>query len=387
MTRIPVSPRTSRRAFLQGAAALTAAAAGPRLAFAADGGSDAALFVHVHLRGGLDGLSLVVPRRGADRAAYEAARPTLAVAARELLALDADLGLHAAAGPLLEPWTAGDLAVLPAVGAPHPPRDAAGALRAFAGDDEGWLTRHLLTAPERHDEVFLPALALGRDAVSFDASTGALHAESIADLGADLDEITRDAVAALQGEDELGRQTAAAVEIAAWLRAGEHELGSYPDTILGRRLAAVAAADREGLGLRVAAIDMPGWAAPDGFAARVTELADALHALWLDASRRGRLDRLVVVVESEAGRSLAETTAGRTHLGHAAPMLVLGGGVEGGLHGGWPGLGSLSNGGVRPTVDREAVLADVLEHHLGNAGLARALRAGAATPAPRLIAA
>ena len=75
----------TRRGFLAGCSAAIASLAGSRfnsLAFA-QGGTNDEILVVLFLRGGQDGLNLVVPTGGAsnDRQYYEQARPNLRVAA------------------------------------------------------------------------------------------------------------------------------------------------------------------------------------------------------------------------------------------------------------------------------------------------------------------
>src|SRR5262245_3234609 len=86
------------------------------------GGAERRVLVVVFLRGGADGLSLVVPH-GDDR--YYALRPTLAVdpprggralQGERALDLDGFFGLHPRLAPLLGPFRDGALAIVHAVG-------------------------------------------------------------------------------------------------------------------------------------------------------------------------------------------------------------------------------------------------------------------------------
>ena len=114
-----------RRDFLKGCCATAAVGAlGPGLFFspaahAAD--TDHDTLVHVFLRGGIDGLNLVVPVSGEDRLHYEQARPGLAIAASGAYgALPLTLaggsatgfGLHPSASGLHELWDEGRLAIV-----------------------------------------------------------------------------------------------------------------------------------------------------------------------------------------------------------------------------------------------------------------------------------
>ena len=75
--------RPTRRGFVAGCSAAIAGMAGarfPSLAFAdPDVDINNEVLVVVFLRGGMDGLNMVVPISGADRGYYEIARPNIAV--------------------------------------------------------------------------------------------------------------------------------------------------------------------------------------------------------------------------------------------------------------------------------------------------------------------
>lgn len=82
------------------------------------------------LRGGADGLSLLVPH--GDREYYRA-RPTIAVPSRDVIDLDGYFGLHPALAPLEQWWDDGHLAVAPAAGIPGALRTHADAERRLRG--------------------------------------------------------------------------------------------------------------------------------------------------------------------------------------------------------------------------------------------------------------
>ena len=152
----------TRRSFL-GCSALsgTALALAPRLAFATSGSVDHTLVV-LSLRGGLDGLSAVVP----IEAGYYDRRPTIAVAEEALLPLDRGFGLHPSLAPLHDVWTDGRLSIVPGVGTPTGSRShfqETDLIELGAGSlgqprTTGWLGRHLLSRPQAPDG--LPGVAL-----------------------------------------------------------------------------------------------------------------------------------------------------------------------------------------------------------------------------------
>ena len=131
--------QTSRRTFLKG---LTAAAgagvvssvtgtAFTQVAFGAVGDN---VLVVLSLRGGADGLSLVVPY---GDPAYAQARPKLAIPAAQLLATNGFFGLHPGFAPLLPMWQHGTLAAVQAVALPAPNRSHFAAMEQVADADPG----------------------------------------------------------------------------------------------------------------------------------------------------------------------------------------------------------------------------------------------------------
>ena len=150
----------NRRRILQTLAAVPLAALAPRLrAEAVPPPAPAAplpRLVVVLLRGGLDGLSAVVPYADPE---YRAARPRIALGAPGtaggVLDLDGRFGLHPALAPLMPLWTAGRFGCVHACGSPDPTRS-----HFDAQDDldtgtpgrrstaSGWLNRLLTELPQ-----------------------------------------------------------------------------------------------------------------------------------------------------------------------------------------------------------------------------------------------
>lgn len=109
-------PEIDRRGFLQtGGTALLS------LALAASGRptvrpSNRPTLVCIVLRGGVDGLSMVVPH---GDPLYYRARPRTAIPADDIVDLDGYFGLHPGLAPLQPFWDAGSLTVIPAAGFPE----------------------------------------------------------------------------------------------------------------------------------------------------------------------------------------------------------------------------------------------------------------------------
>src|SRR5260221_5156172 len=155
----------SRREMLNRSFALSALAAAqvawpawmPRLAFAPKNRAPRGdVLVCVFLRGGADGLNIIVPH-GED--AYYKARPAINLArpddkstddAKKALDLDGFFGIHPAMSPLLPIFKGGQLVAVHATGSPDPTRSHFDAMdymeRGTPGShalNTGWLGRHL----------------------------------------------------------------------------------------------------------------------------------------------------------------------------------------------------------------------------------------------------
>ncbi|MBF5081466.1 DUF1501 domain-containing protein [Quadrisphaera sp. INWT6] len=385
----------SRRSLLKalGAGAMTLVATEAvhtQVAFAAPGYTGDVLVV-LSLRGGMDGLSAVVPAGDPD---YYRLRPSIAVPQSSLLGLDGTFGLHPAMAPLLPLWKAGRLGAVHGVGMPGASRSHFAAMedmeRAAPGTSlrTGWLDRTLGTR----------AAAGTFQAVSM---TGAQTPSSLAGPSPELtmrrlegfglagpwDDAERTrwtkAFTALHAEGpptvaEAGRTALAAAATVAGL--GSVAAGSgYPEGDLGASLRDLARMIRAGLGVQVAAVDYGDWDMHAGLGSagggwmksKLTELATALAAF--DADLGPRMSGVTVLTLSEFGRRAGENGSGGLDHGHGNLVLALGGGVVGGrVHGTYPGLSAaaLDDGAVAAATDYRDVIGEVLQKRCGAGSLA-----------------
>lgn len=350
--------------------------------------------VVVFLRGGMDGLSLAVPH--ADAGYYAARRGTAIARPGQpggALDLDGHFGLHPRLAALVPAYRAGEFAVVHAVGSPHGTRShfeaqdyAETATPGLRSTRTGWLARTLGDAGK-------PASPLGAVALSERRPLG---------LRGDLDVVTAKrldgfrlraprrlearlgtAFRALyaQGDDSVVAAGRGALEAERRLAAVEVRAADYPDA--ARPLADVAALVRSEPELRVAWIDAGGWdthqgqgGADSGRLARGFDaLGKGLAAFRKDVGKD--LERVVVLVMTEFGRTVAENGTGGTDHGHGSAMLLVGGPVRGGkVYGKWPGLavGERFEGrDLAVTTDYRDVLAEVAQKHLGARDLGRVL--------------
>jgi len=380
---------------LGGAAVLGAGLA--RLAFAEGEAGD--ILVALFLRGACDGLNLLPPLDGPDRAAYEAARPNLKVPTsgpKAALRLDERFGLHPAAAPLGELFKAGKLAFVHAAGLTADTRSHFDA-QAFMElgtpgvktSANGWIARHLLTrggpaaAPSFLTAVSLgsltPASLLGWPDVAVLNSLDGFNLAAPKGWQNAQREALRRMYAGRSWLDRYGAETLDAVDAFESVSPGAYKPAGrdYPKGEIGYRLRSLAQLIKLDLGLRVAALDMGGWDTHkyqgdngEGYFGNLAgQLAQSLAAFHEDMSA-GTPRRVLVVVMTEFGRRLKENASRGTDHGHGGVMLLLGEGVAGGkVYGTWPGLGNeqlFQRADLAVTTDYRRALAEVLTKRLAN---------------------
>jgi uncharacterized protein (DUF1501 family) len=422
-----------RRDFLKGCCAAAAASSVSPTTFGAAFDPTAATLdtlVVLFLRGGMDGLSLVPPVGGADRAAYEQLRPTLRVpltgtgAALPLANTSGAWGLHPRASALHGLYQSNHLAVILGAGQVNQPVtrshfDSQANLEIGMGGQQGsgvgWLTRHLETAG-LPPNVPLPSVSMGSiTATSLLSSTETITVASGSDFRLDSaawgwnsrDNYGASPPAGFNGLVEVlpqmwaggatleaaGRQTLDALAQLRPINFGLYSASNtggyqpagganYGTGNLGVQLRNIAQMVKGGLGLRVATVDLGGWDTHDGqgnpansydyFGNKVQELSDALGAFYTDlsAGATNYMQRVSVVVMSEFGRRVNENDSGGTDHGYGNVMLALGASVNGGrTFGTFAGLssGALFEGAdVAVTTDYRRVMSEAMIRRLGN---------------------
>jgi len=370
-------------------------------------------------RGAVDGLNMVVPF--GEKAYYERRRsiavPAPSGRANGAIELDGFFGLHPSLQPLHDLFARNELAIVHAVGSPHPTRshfDAQDfmetATPGMKSTRDGWLNRVLTstgcaecegrtladgaahTADHALGQTGMatspalrgiamgaalpislrgthPALAIadldrfgiagGRDA-SLEASFERAYRTESGDL------VSAAAGDAFDAIDILKRANLAQYTPAAGVQ--------YPPGEFGRSLRQIAQLIKAGVGVEIAFADIGGWdthqaqgGAQGQLANRFNELARGVRALYDDLG--DRMDDVVLLTMSEFGRTVAENGSGGTDHGHANCMFVMGGGVNGGkVLGEWPGLEreQLYEGrDLALTTDFRDVFSEIVAGHLG----------------------
>ena len=364
------------------------------------------ILIVVFMRGGMDGINVVPPIAGPDRAHYEAKRPNLNVPVSgtgAALPLDDRFGLHPGAAPLLGLFQSKKLAIVHAAGLTSDTRSHFDAMEFIElgtpgskNAGSGWLARHLQTAGNLPPKIIMPALAVGnQQPTSLLGSRESIGMNSPDDFslnghwryGDGQRSALRDMYTGNSWLHTAGVETLDALDVVELANPGAYTPGNgavYPSGQFGRSLATVAQVIRMQLGLRVATVDLGGWdtheyQGDDGggyFANKLAEVAGGLEAFFTDLSSVNGVDqtkRITVVVQSEFGRSFQENASRGTDHGHGNIMLVAGGMVNGGkVYGQWPGLATEQLYDKRDldiTTDYRRVLSEILIRRQGNPNL------------------
>jgi len=370
-------------------------AVGPRLLFSTARAAEepAPVLVVLFQRGGMDGLSAVVPYADPD---YGKLRKTTRIAAPKkgdantAVRLDGRFGLHPSLGSLAADYAAKRLAVIHAVGSRDSTRshfDAQDYMETgtpgVKGTRDGWINRYLQTLVSDRRETFRAVSTTATLPRSMKGDARALAIQSFATFTMGGREFLGNAFADMyrRGGDgvvhQSGREALDAIERLKRVKPTTftpRHGAEYPRGRVGQQMLMVAQMIRADLGLRVAFMDCGGWdthlnqgGATGGLANRLREVGDSLHAFATDLGDRMR--HVVAITMTEFGRTAKENGTNGTDHGHASCSFVLGGEVKGGrVYGRWPGLstGKLwQKRDLAVTTDFRDVVSEVLSKHMG----------------------
>ncbi|MEQ8734645.1 MAG: DUF1501 domain-containing protein [Rhodospirillaceae bacterium] len=385
--------RLTRRNLLLGAsggAFMATMGPGLRVSMAADSTNNEILVV-LFARGGADGLQLVAP---ADEAAYQKARPSIAVKANGISAglplanglSGVDFFLNPDAPELNNLYSGGDLAFIHAAGVPTENRSHFKSMdmmeRGLADNENnltsGWLTRHLQTLSQ--DRPLLSTISTAsNNPISLLGYPQAVSIPDVKDFNVAGGDVNAEVIAALNSGSspyqQVAQQTLEAINTVQTKLEGLPETNNddslsengpaYTNGPLSKALKNLATLIKMDVGLDVATVDHGGWDHHNNlvneFRGQVTELSQSLGAFWEDVA--DYKDRISLVFMTEFGRRLNENASNGTDHGSGSVMMVLSGNANGGqMYGDWPGLNTanLDNGDLAVTTDYRQVIAEIL---------------------------
>ncbi len=365
------------------------------------------VLVVVQCGGGNDGLNTLVPLDGR----YHDARPNLAVAERDVLALrgEAGYGLHPSLKPLVARWDAGQVAAVESIGFAHSSRSHFEAMDWWwsatpkRASTTGWLGRWL-DATEGQPNP-LRAIALGDGSPSLRAdkaiSTGIHNPAAFglqAPVGVDRDQLLRAFAATAQPLAVDQPLFAAAQASVTHTLEAVHSLagagignsgpaggsgagggggqgGNRPPKLTGNGggkrnagqitagLNTAAELISHDLGTRVIVIGVGGFDTHANQAPThqrlLGDLAKGIDGFFHTLEQRNLADRALVLTTSEFGRRVAENGSGTDH-GAAGVQFLVGPGVKPGVVG-KADLAHLDDGDLRPEIDTRSLYAAALD--------------------------
>jgi uncharacterized protein (DUF1501 family) len=312
----------------------------------------------------------------ADRS-YAQLRPNLAIAREQLVQLDERLGLHANAKGLAEAWQARELAIVQNVGYPLPNRShfrSSDIWHTGSGSErvstEGWIAQLFSSVP-RPRGLVADALVLG-------GAAGAAHGGSIRtvsvpdparflrqaqDMEAEARLQANPALAHLARVSEQVQETAR--ELKELLAKAPEVSGEFPNTAFGIQLRTAARLLNAGAKAPLFKVELAGFDTHANQKQRhdklMRQLGEGLQAFRRAMIASGQWERVLVMTYSEFGRRVAENGTGGTDHGTAAPHMLLGGRVKGGLYGAPPRLDDLDEGDLKYAIDYRSLYATAAE--------------------------
>ncbi len=349
--------------------------------------------VLVRLRGGYDGLSVVVPH---TNDVYYRGRPTLSVPKKEILPIDDERGMAPELEQLHAILLAGGASIIQGVGYPNAPlshfkADAIidSALPDNRVEDEGWIGRlrkHLwpdnvlpelvthvgplppqsLRSPDRPSLCFDTPLSL-RSLVRTGPGDSRLGGRSAVRLQSGEGMREHDMLSRLRNTGQATERLAPEIRRLVRRRKPQAE---YPVGQFGESMGTIAALLDSGFGARVYHVTHGSFDSHSaGCACQADvqrEFSRGIGSFLEDLKGTHAAQNCLVVCYSEFGRRVSENASGGTDHGAASPIWMFGQKLLPGIHGASPSLTDLDeNGNLKYSVDYRAVFAAVIDSWLG----------------------
>ncbi len=328
--------------------------------------------VLIELKGGNDGLNTLVPYTN-ER--YYQLRSGLAVKRDTVLQLSENLGFNPRLKALMDAWEHKQLAIVAGVGYPQPNRSHFRSIEIWETGSSssqylqtGWLARILPQMPEP-SRAIADGAAIGGDAGPL--AGGDLRLVIMRNLKQFFRQARRvQQIEASSQNPALKHLLSVQNDVYRAARELDQktkiQLPSdviFPKTIIGRHLQTAARLIAGDAAIPVIKVSHGGFdthANQRSLHDRLLEqLAEAMSAFRIAVQHMGRWDQVLVMTYSEFGRRPAENGSRGTDHGTAAPHLVMGGKVKGGLYGRQPSLQELENEDLKYSVDYRRVYTTV----------------------------
>lgn len=344
--------------------------------------TDQPVLVVVQMGGGNDGLNTLVPL---ESGVYRDARPTVAIAAEDTLALTglSEYGLHPSLAPLVPLWDQGRLAAMQAIGIPDQSRSHFVALDTWwagqtgAPGSTGWLGRWLdATAAADANPLRAIALGGGSPALMGDVSRPVV-VQSLTGFdfqgpagGSDAAEQAFTAMASppagglrsvAQAAIPVAIESVDALQTALTSTAAANEFDETPPVAQFEAAADIIAAD---LGTQVIVVNLGGFDThANQLAAHRTLLAtvgEGVAALFDRLETTGHAGRTMLMAYSEFGRRVGQNGSGGTDHGQGGLAFLTGPGLAGSAVVGDADFANLEQGDLPISVDARSLYTNAL---------------------------
>lgn len=376
---------------------VTALAHSP-LSYALSNASGNRILVLIRLKGGNDGLNMIVPVF--NYGVYQSNRPNISIPQNQLISLSNELAIPNTMSALQNMWLDGSMKVVNNVGYPDQNLSHfrssdiwSTASNANVVDDSGWLGRwldHLYPEFVTNPPAVPPAVQIGSGgSLTFtnpdmiDMSMVTTNPEQLAEIALTGALYDADAVPDCYYGEQLSYMRTVANSTFNYAQAianaydASTNQGAYesPNNSglridIAEQLAIVARLIKGGLGTRLYMVTL------DGFDTHAGEsnihpnlmyyLATNVKAFYDDLAAGGVSQDVLCMTHSEFGRRIEQNASQGTDHGAAAPMLLFGSGLNGnGFAGGLPDLVNVDDvGNLQYTIDFRRVYATILEEWL-----------------------
>jgi len=346
-------------------------------------------------RGGCDGLNTVIPY-GED--SYYSLRPTISIEppgsnSKSALDLDGFFGFHPSLASLHNIYQDGNLAVLPTVHYPDGNRshfssqDFIESGSAHKRLSDGWLNRYLTNT---NTNSLLPATSFGELSHALQGKFPVGVMPNLDNLQSNLNEEIIQSLYSVFGQNNpdrssylqlLNKHGSIMIDEVELLSNSNYENytpsngASYPSSSFGNQLRQTAHLIKSGLGLEVCTINHTGWdhhinqgGANGKQANKLKDFSDGIAALYNDLGRN-HMENIIILTMTEFGRTAKENANSGTDHGNASSWFAIGGSVNGGIYGEWPGLqpNDLYLGRyLKHTTDYRDIFSEIIVNHFGN---------------------
>ncbi len=390
----PFDRRSFLRAALHGAGALAGVSCyssrpHPRQSAASLGTEEnpERILIVLELTGANDGLNTVVPYTNDH---YYRARPTLAVAKSNALALDEEFGLNPACLGFERLFKSGKMAIVHGCGFPKPTQSHFTGMEwchtatPQGSDPHGWLGRFAdAHRPEPIDgyivnigaQMSLAVESARHFPIVFEnpgafGRPGSAAEQKVFEAFSRSKPTTNPSLGFVNDVSRSLANSAAFMHRVCDACAGYRTPVDYgSDNDLTLDLKKVAAMIHADLPTRIYYVSHEGY---DTHAVQASAqrslliyLSDAVHGFFRDLERIGRSDDVAMLVFTEFGRRIEENHSEGTDHGTATPVYILGKAVRGGFFGVFPSLSDLDEGNPKVTTDFRSVYGTMLQEWMG----------------------